>query len=183
MEVPLDVALIFFRQFLHGRIQNEFVDGVQVLERVFQSARSRSSTGENTTTGGLAPNALKKLKGARFTRPSPSTVVTQAIRSGRHDADQGPIDRHDIRTVYVDNHSIDPTHGIGRVVQFDGVAGQLKRLESIDHHGQLVRRAISCWLATIVPGCGSAGSAAAGMKRRMGSLLDTRACCPKWPLT
>ena len=43
---------------------------------------SRRSVGEKTTTGGLAPKALKKLNGARLTRPSRSIVVTQAIGRG-----------------------------------------------------------------------------------------------------
>ena len=43
---------------------------------------SRRLVGEKTTTGGLAPKALKKLNGARFTRPAASTVVTQAIGRG-----------------------------------------------------------------------------------------------------
>ena len=51
---------------------------------------SRRRVGEKTTTGGLAPNALKKLNGARLTRPSASTVVTQAIGRGVDDADQVP---------------------------------------------------------------------------------------------
>src|SRR5205085_10480069 len=38
--------------------------------------------GEKTTTGGLAPKALKKLNGARLTRPSTSTLVTQAMGRG-----------------------------------------------------------------------------------------------------
>ena len=43
---------------------------------------SRRKVGEKTTIGGLAPKALKKLKGARFTLPAESTVVTQAIGRG-----------------------------------------------------------------------------------------------------
>ena len=42
----------------------------------------RFNVGEKTTMGGLAPNALKKLNGARFTMPPGETVVTQAIGRG-----------------------------------------------------------------------------------------------------
>ena len=35
---------------------------------------SRRSVGEKTTIGGLAPKALKKLNGARFTTPAGETV-------------------------------------------------------------------------------------------------------------
>src|SRR5580704_9451281 len=38
--------------------------------------------GANTTIGGSAPKALKKLKGARFTRPSTSMLVTHAMGRG-----------------------------------------------------------------------------------------------------
>jgi hypothetical protein len=44
--------------------------------------RSRRRVGENTTTGGLPLNALKKLNGARFTTPAGDTVVTHAIGRG-----------------------------------------------------------------------------------------------------
>src|SRR5262249_15427534 len=43
---------------------------------------SRRRVGEKTTTGGFDPNALKKLNGARLTRPAGSTVVTHAIGRG-----------------------------------------------------------------------------------------------------
>src|SRR5205823_6386761 len=43
---------------------------------------SRRSVGEKTTTGGLAPKALKKLNGAKFTTPAGESVVTQAIGRG-----------------------------------------------------------------------------------------------------
>jgi hypothetical protein len=36
----------------------------------------------STTTGGTELTALKKLKGAAFTRPASSTVVTRAIGRG-----------------------------------------------------------------------------------------------------
>src|SRR5262245_21524835 len=40
------------------------------------------SVGENTTTGGLALNVLKKLNGARFTTPVVPSDVTHAIGRG-----------------------------------------------------------------------------------------------------
>src|SRR3954470_17813258 len=43
---------------------------------------SRRLVGEKTTTGGLAPKALKKLNGARLRRPAGSRLVTQAIGRG-----------------------------------------------------------------------------------------------------
>ncbi len=44
---------------------------------------SRLFVGEKTTTGGFAPNTLKKLNGARFTTPSgEERVVTHAIGRG-----------------------------------------------------------------------------------------------------
>ena len=43
---------------------------------------SRFNVGENTTTGGFAPNALKKLNGAKLTTPDLDSVVTQAIGRG-----------------------------------------------------------------------------------------------------
>jgi hypothetical protein len=52
------------------------------LSKVSFFEPSRRKVGEKTTTGGLAPKALKKLKGARLTRPRASIVVTQAIGRG-----------------------------------------------------------------------------------------------------
>jgi hypothetical protein len=43
---------------------------------------SRLSVGEKTTTGGLAPKTLKKLKGAKLITPVEDNVVTQAIGRG-----------------------------------------------------------------------------------------------------
>ena len=100
-------------------------------------------------------------------------------RPGRHDADQGPVDRHDVRRLYIDDHSIDPAQGISRVVQFDGLTCQLQGPEGIDHDGQLVGG------ADLSAGDDRAGMRSmgytAGMKRKRG--LSTPRRLPKWPRT
>ena len=118
---------------------------------------SRRRVGEKTTTGGLAPKALKKLNGARLTRPSASTVVTQAIGRGRHDADQGPVDRDDVRGGDIDDHLNRSSSGdtTGRPAPWPGGSAASGRTVSTITASSSVER--TSRLATIVPGCGPCG--------------------------
>src|SRR5436190_869083 len=81
LAISLDVRLTFSASEATAALMTNS-PVASTLRSVSFFVASRRSVGEKTTTGGLAPKALKKLKGAKLITPPGERVVTQAIGRG-----------------------------------------------------------------------------------------------------